>query len=181
MAVIVPRSLPDALRALADDDLHDLLKHLGFHMADRRDDAEDRGIGEEYVELSPALVDRTAKPVYARHVGKVERNQRRAAAGGFDFVIQLFKAALRSGNSNDVHPGNGQSLGKEIADAARCAGDQRHPSDEIDCHPLPASSDNCRTLSEPSRSINRVGYWPVKQASQNCGCALSRDGSSTAR
>ena len=85
-----------------DIDLHDPFKHFGFNMADGRDDAENRGIGKEYVELAPALVDRAAQPVNARHVGKIERHERRAAARRFDLVIQLFKPALRAGNGDDM-------------------------------------------------------------------------------
>ena len=39
------------------------------------------GIGDQDVELAPALVDRAAEPVDAGHVGEVERHQRRLAAG----------------------------------------------------------------------------------------------------
>lgn len=47
--------------------------------------------------------------------------------------------------------------------------------------PPVASSDRERTLSAPSWSSRRVGYWPEKQASQNCGCSSLRPASPTAR
>ena len=89
------------------------------------------GIGDENVELAPALVDRAAEPVDARHVGEVERHQRR-----------LPPAALISSSSSSSPPDGARDgdhmrarrremLGGEIADAARGAGDERDAAGEV--------------------------------------------------
>ena len=122
-----------------DVDGHHLLEDFRLDMADRRDDAEHAGIGDEYVELAPALVDGAAQPVDAGHVGEVERHQRRLAlagpgALGLDLVVELLQPADRARHRDDMRAGRRHVPGDEIADAARSAGDQRDAAGEVGSH-----------------------------------------------
>ena len=100
-----------------DVDRHHLLEDLRLDMADRRDDAEHAGIGDQDVELAPALVDRAAQPVDAGHVGEVERHQRRLALAvrraRLDLVVELFQPADGARHRDHMRAGRGQLLGDE--------------------------------------------------------------------
>ena len=74
-----------------------------------------RGIGDQDVELSPALVDRAAEPVDAGHVGEVERHQRRLAlagpgALGLDLVVEFFQPADGARHRDHMRAGGRQVL-----------------------------------------------------------------------
>ncbi len=130
---------------------------------------------------------------------------------GLDLIIEVFKTADRARDRDDMRAGRRHLQRDLVADAARRAGDEGSAVGEVgNCHkihlcrpssalrdqarsmkcfklareiydPPAASSDKVRTLSCPSKSSRRVGYWAVKQASQNCGWSLSRAVSPTAR
>ena len=119
---------------------HRLLEDLRLDVADRCEDAEQAGIGDEDVELAPALVDRAAEPVDAAHVGEVERHEGRRAARRLDLVVEFLEAADRAGDRDDVRALGGEPLGDVVADAARGAGDQRDPVLQPVRHVLPATS-----------------------------------------
>ena len=106
-----------------DVDRHHIVPDLRRDVAERRKLAEDAGIGEEDVELLPALEDRRAEAVDAFEVLEVERHQRGGAAGRLDLVVEFLKTADRARNGDDMRAGRGEALGGVVADAARGAGD----------------------------------------------------------
>ncbi len=93
-------------------------------MADRRDDAEHAGIGDEDIEFAPALENRCPERIDCVHVGKIKWHERRGTADSLDGVVELFKATDRAGASDHVRAGLGQFQRREIADASRRSGNE---------------------------------------------------------
>ena len=58
-------------------------------MPERRQLAEDPGIADQNVELLPTLEDRRTEPVDAGEILQVEGDQRGAAAGRLDLVVEF--------------------------------------------------------------------------------------------
>lgn len=135
-----------------DVDVHDPFEDLRLDMANRGNHAENAGIGDQNIELAPALVDIGAQRIDGFHVGEIEGNQRRRAANGLDGVVKLLKAADRAGAGDDMRAGLGQFQRREIADAARSAGNESDAALEIDSHGLPEmialpSTKRCRPFA----------------------------------
>src|SRR5690606_24028723 len=95
-----------------------------FHMAERRDDAEEAGIGHKEIQFAPTIVNRAAETVDGGHIRQVERHQGRLTANGLDLVVQFFQPAGRACDGDDMRAGSGKSLGEKIANAARGACNQ---------------------------------------------------------
>ena len=99
-------------------------------MGERRQGAENPGIGDENVELAPALVEGGAEPIERVEILDVDGDQRGGRASGLDGVVQLFERALGAGQRHDMGAGFGKRDGGGTADAARGAGDERDPAGE---------------------------------------------------
>jgi len=97
-------------------------------------DAEHAGIGHEDVELAPALWMAPPSRSMPAMSARVERHQRRLAAGRLDLVVEFFQPADRARNRYDMRAGGGQFPGDEIADAARGAGDDRNAAGKVEGH-----------------------------------------------
>lgn len=95
------------------------------------------GIGDENIKFAPALEDIRTQRIDGFHVGEIEGNERRRAADGLDGVVQLLKAAHRAGAGDDMRASLGKFQRREIADAARSAGNESDAALEIDSHGLP--------------------------------------------
>lgn len=131
-------------------------------MVDGRDGAEHAGIGDENVEFAPAFEDRAAELVDRRHVREVEGHQRCRAADRLDRIVKFLEAADGASAGDDMRTGLGEFEGSEIADPARCAGDQRNAAVQVDAHdvfnyPLLAMTETFRPIVSPSLSRRRVG------------------------
>ena len=117
------------------------------------------GIGEEHVELAPALVNRAAQPVDAGAVLEVERHQRRRRRAALICVVELLEPADGARDRDDMRAGRGKRRRRRTADAARCAGDDGDAAGKRGrlatslgsaMAPPSASSDSVRTSSPPS-------------------------------
>ena len=144
------------------------VEHLGpfvrLDMGQRRQRPEDAGIGEQDVELAPALQQGRAELLDRRRVAEIDRHQRRAAADRVDLVIELFERARGPRQRHDMGAGLGESERSGAADAARGAGDERDAPFERLGHagirrdqPASASSDNCCLALSPITSVSEVG------------------------
>ena len=89
---------------------HHLVPDFWRDMAERRELPEHAGIGDQDVELLPALEDRRAKPVDRLVVSEVEGNQRRRAAELADGVVEFFQPADRARHGHDMCAGRRQPL-----------------------------------------------------------------------
>ena len=111
---------PQVRRHVDGDDIVPLLR---LEMGERRQRAEHAGIGDEDVELAPALVDRPAEPVERGIIGDVARHQRGGRAGRADRVVELLERALGPRQCDHMRAGPRQLDRHGTADAARGAGD----------------------------------------------------------
>jgi hypothetical protein len=75
-------------------------------------------------------------PMSARSKG----TKRGAAADGLDGIVEIFKAADGAGAGHHMRAGLGQFERREIADAARSAGDDSDATCKIDAHHSPLKS-----------------------------------------
>ncbi len=119
-------------------------------MAERGDDAQNTGIGDENVQLAPAFENRSAQPVDCLHVCDVEGNEGRRAACRLNGIVQFFKAAHRACTGNHMRTGFGERQCREIADTTRRAGDQRDPAVQVNAHIRP-------TMNDPAEAICSAG------------------------
>ena len=90
-------------------------------MGERGQGAEDAGIGEQDVEFAPALQQSGAKLLDRSRIAEVDRNQRRTAANALNLIIEFFKRARGSRQSNDMGAGIGEGEGCGAANTARRA------------------------------------------------------------
>ncbi|MNY03529.1 hypothetical protein D3C86_1361560 [compost metagenome] len=145
-------------------DVHDPFEDFRFDMANRRDDAENAGIGDENIKFAPALENIGAQRIDGFHVGEIEGNERRRAADGLDGVVQLLKAAHRAGAGDDMRAGLGKFQRGEIADAARSAGNESDAALEIDSHGLPRN--DCASFYEAPLAFRKRSYRRMRLPEQ---------------
>src|SRR5262249_26218062 len=94
-------------------------------MAERGEDAELGGIADEDVEAAVTGEQLCGALVDLDESGQVDRNERGAAAGDSDAVVELLEPAHRARREDDMGSLGGKAPGDCSADAARGAGDQR--------------------------------------------------------
>src|SRR5687768_9256062 len=128
-------------------------------MAERGKLPEHAGIGEQHVELAPALEDRLAEPVDSRIVLDIERYKRGGAAELADGVVQFLQPADGARHGNHVGAGRREALRSLVADAARSARDDGDSAGKRLrlAHAVSANRVRCRTSPASSWSVSRVG------------------------
>ena len=109
-----------------DVHVEEFLEQFRLEMRQRRHRAEHTGIAEKGVEPAPALIDRGAEAIERCEIFQIERNERGAAAGFLDFVVDIFEPADRARDEDDMRAGSRERLGRRLPDAARRAGDERN-------------------------------------------------------
>src|SRR5262249_42309678 len=111
-------------------DVEDLAPGVRRDVAERRERTQNAGIGDEDVELAPALQDGGAEGVKLVGALEVELDERRAAPCGADLVIELLEAADGARKKHGMRPGPGEAEPHRPADAARGAGDEGNAAGE---------------------------------------------------
>jgi len=108
---------------------HHPVPGLDIHVADRADAAQDGGGMHQDVQPPEPLVDGQPQLVEPVALGDVHRDEGGALAGaGLDLVVELFQAAGRAGDGDDVRPGVGERERGGAADAAAGSGDEGDPA-----------------------------------------------------
>ena len=130
-------------------------------MADRRDDPELGGAGDQPVEPAEALEQGAAERVDQLAVGEVERGQggrrRTARTAG---VVDLLERAAGPGDQDELRTLRRAGPGDGGTEAARRPGDEDDAAGEPPAGqltPLPSSRLSWPPPSSPSRSASRVG------------------------
>ncbi len=93
-------------------------------MPERRRGAGHARIADENVQLAMTFMQRSSEPGNAIIVDQIKRHQGGAAAVLSDFVVELFKSALRSRHRHDMRAGLCERARGGIADAARGTGNE---------------------------------------------------------
>ena len=136
-------------------------------MTERRKRSEDAGVGDENIEMLPALIERRAELVDPVAFFEIELQKRRCPAGSLYFVIERFERTERACRDYDVGPGFRKPQRHGPAYATRRARDEcdasaqwaiRHTLYLIaiyligpigDRQPTSARSESCRGMDSP--------------------------------
>ena len=106
-------------------DVYRFLEGGGRYLLERAQRAEDARISKQPVQTPEPLQQGGGEPVDAGHVAQVERDQRRAVAGGgLDLVVELGQRLFRARRGDDVIASLGEGERGGTADPAGGAGDE---------------------------------------------------------
>src|SRR5205823_2279729 len=116
---------PDQPPVRGQVEVDDLCPGRRVDMAERREGAELRGIAEEDVEPAVAVEQLCREFVDLDEIAQVDRNERGAAAGSPDRVVDFFETPHRARRQDNMRALGGKAQSNGGADAARGPGDQR--------------------------------------------------------
>ena len=98
---------------------------FGSTSRERRERAEQGGVGDHDIELAETLVERGTKPCDAVEILQVERYERGGATGLLDLVVEFLEAADGARQRHDMRARLRERERGREADPARSAGDER--------------------------------------------------------
>ncbi len=96
-----------------------------FDVWHRRRGRQQSRIADQHVEPPVALVKRAGEPHNAVGVLQIERDQCGSRSRRVDSIVELFKAADRTRDGDDMSASFGQLQRQRRTDAARRSGDER--------------------------------------------------------